>query len=145
MPIAGARCSDAHPCPSGFICTGGTCRKLAGTPTTRCKVDDDCAVGVCLETIGFCVQCGHDDDCIQGACLAEPPFQHQCGCTRGAQCATGVCHEASNTCVSCFADRQCEDGWCDVSAGVCRKNLDDRTEDAEGTGDGPPGTAEEDA
>lgn len=115
-PIEGASCNAEHRCPSGFACAAGTCHALDTTPIARCASDDDCTVGVCLETAGFCVQCAADIDCGQGVCL---PGLYVCGCRDDRQCLTGRCNADSGACVSCFSPEQCTSGRCDVERGTC--------------------------
>ncbi|MFO0747767.1 MAG: hypothetical protein U1F43_19195 [Myxococcota bacterium] len=120
-PIEGAACNVEHPCPGGYGCAGGSCRRLVGGPITRCTSDEQCPVGRCLIGAGFCVQCVENSDCVASTCLPE---LYQCGCRTDAQCATGRCNEATATCLSCFADEQCASADCDLDHGVCRK-IDD--------------------
>ncbi len=115
-PLDGAACNVEHPCPSGFGCTGGSCRKLVGGPVVRCTNDDQCPVGRCLVASGFCVQCIEASDCVASTCL---PDLYQCGCRRDDQCATGRCNEATASCLSCFADEQCASGDCNLDSGIC--------------------------
>lgn len=115
-PIDGAACSPEHRCPGGYACAGGTCRKLDRRPIARCADDDECPIGVCLEAVGFCVQCERDSDCGQASCI---PGAYVCGCREDDQCATGRCDEDTGICASCHADEQCASGHCDLEHGTC--------------------------
>jgi Cys-rich repeat protein len=121
-PIAGAACNAEHPCPSGYACVGGTCRALGGKVVLGCADDGDCPVGVCLQEVGFCVQCTEDAHCAHGVCLAG---RHQCGCEEGAQCTTGRCQVPDGLqvgyCAACYDDSQCPGAGCDRVSGECKK------------------------
>jgi len=114
-PIEGAACNAAHRCPTGYSCAGGACHALDRRPITRCASDDECPIGVCLEAVGFCVQCERDLDCGQGICLDA----YICGCSLDAHCATGRCNATTGACVACLADAQCPSGTCDLERGAC--------------------------
>jgi Cys-rich repeat protein len=130
-PIEGAACNAEHRCPTGYSCAGGACHALDRRPITRCTSDDECPIGVCLEAVGFCVQCERDLDCGQGICLDA----YVCGCAADAHCATGRCNPRTGACVACLSDAQCASGSCDTERGTCRTL--DKTQSPESSG-GPP-------
>ncbi len=126
-PIEGAWCNTQRPCPDGYACRAGECRKLVGHVILGCREDAECAPGACHVEAGLCVQCMKDDDCLTGSCL---PGLHLCGCTEHAHCRrTGRCDLQASSCVSCFSDAQCPSGQCNEAAGVCVPEKIDRRSD----------------
>ena len=117
-PIDGTLCNLERPCPEGFSCFVGQCRPV--TTSLTCSADTECAVGVCMEKAGFCVQCEHDDHCGFGRCLEG---YHVCGCTQGADCPTGRCAledgKAIGFCAACYDDAQCAGKSCNRETGRC--------------------------
>jgi len=133
-PIDGAACDRQHPCPGTYHCSGGTCRALESRPASRCYDDSDCVVGVCLEALGFCVQCAEDADCGGPTACLEGAYV--CGCASAAHCATGRCDAAAGVCLGCFANEQCESRVCDLERGVC-KEIDEAGSNPEENAGGP--------
>ena len=123
-------CDEAHACPGGNVCSGGTC--------VECAESGDCdseAEPVCVENV--CAPCTVDPAATGDAqCQADDPplnacSQGQCvACTADAHCPDlnpdddEACFTSTNTCVECTANAHCEDGntggdVCDVATMRC--------------------------
>ncbi len=150
-----AECSLNSECPTGQVCTSGSC-KPGSSP--ECVWDKDCGAGkVCREqkcTDDAQKECYSDKDCENkplrycannNTCAWECKVDTDCGtgrrcvdkaCKVSGECATdndcslptGKCDTNSRTCVACLADGDCPTGK------VCKQQ---QCEDKPGcTGDG---------
>ncbi|NOX57982.1 MAG: hypothetical protein GXP29_03880 [Planctomycetes bacterium] len=134
-------CDDGDLCTTSDACTNGLC---AGAFVDCSGFDDDCNVGICASSTGFCEQiasneggscddgdlCSESDMCADGTCAGSPV---DCSAFDG-ECETGVCDPGTGGClVSTLPDGTiCDDGDLCTSndsclAGVCDGDAPDCT------------------
>jgi len=124
LPISCASPCDRFSCPPNFSCAasagpGSPPLCLPGMPGVRCTNDDDCLVGVCLDTgAGFSqctlpLPCDSDDDCL--ALGTNPSFLCAEGLPGGGRyCVSPIPFHGENcqTSDECSAELRCGSEAC---------------------------------
>ncbi len=105
----GGICSDGDLCTTNDACTNGLCE---GEFVDCSGLDDDCNLGVCASSTGFCEQVAVNES---GGCDDGDL------CTENDACADGICE---GTTVDCSGlDGMCQTGICDGGSGQCVAQL----------------------
>jgi Cys-rich repeat protein len=129
VPVCGGDTNCTGPCPTGYVCCGGTCQKpRTSQPELTCTADGQCAGGKCIIdpfNEGLChakcttdADCGTGDSCQNGYCSINPSPTVQChmnaDCGANKTCINAVCH------ANCAIDADCSNkaDFCDQ--GICQ-------------------------